>query len=99
MRLTPEQAQKVLELVPGEAVSVRSIRAAFARRVKALHPDTATAPGPGVPILELQAARDLLLNGVAQQHNACTLCRGRGMVRGVMGWRECSACEGTGDKQ
>lgn len=95
--MTPEQALVVLKLSPGEMNSARSVRAAFARCVKTAHPDTCGA-SPVPTISTYQGARDVLLERIASQNNACKLCGGVGKVRAGMGWRSCSACDGTGDK-
>jgi len=104
MRLTTERALQVLGLLPAEALSARSIRAAFARRSKEMHPDTAMQIGGGeaawrVPFDDLKAARDYLLSEAKAADCACKACGGRGKMRASLGWRQCGACAGTGDKR
>lgn len=103
--MNPARARELLGLLAAET-SVRSIRAAFARRCRACHPDTnqfeAAQEKLGsvlVGIAQLQQARDVLLEAAAGANRACKLCGGRGRVRGALGVRSCSACAGTGDKR
>lgn len=102
--MTPDQAAAALGLLPEEVNSLRSVKAAFARCVMAAHPDgkvSAEAWGvvvPGHTITAFKQARDVLIGRIANQNNACALCRGVGRVRAGMGWRRCAACEGSGGK-
>ena len=73
----------------------RTVKTYFSRRAKEVHPDTGSATC--VSIRDLQTARDVLLESVARQNNACKQCSGLGKVRGAIGWRECSACNGKGE--
>lgn len=86
------KAMALLNIVEG--YDAAAVRAAYARAVKQAHPDTGT---PGVPIQDLQMARDVLLASGPESHRACAMCHGRGKTRGRMGWRSCSACGGTGE--
>ncbi len=76
---------------------VGTIKAAFAYRCKECHPDTGVAGSTTME--QLQQARDALLENAAALNRACKLCRGVGKIRSTMGWRECSACAGTGDRR
>jgi hypothetical protein len=108
--VTPKAAAKILGLLPCETGSLRSVRAAFARSVRAVHPDVrvVTKPGETFGKFEIfntphgvgvyQMARDVLIERIASQNRACKLCSGRGKVRAGMGWRQCGACKGTGDR-
>ena len=93
--MTPERAAVLLVVDP--RADAATVRTAYAAAVKRAHPDTAAEGTSGVPIRDLQAARDLLLCGVETQNSACKLCQGSGKVRGAMGLRDCAACNGTGD--
>lgn len=96
--MTPARAIALLGLPTGPC-SERSVRAAYAQRVKEAHPDTGEGgAASSVPIRDLQMARDVLLGNAAPQ-NACKMCQGRGKVRFGMGWRSCSACNGSGETQ
>lgn len=95
--MTPAKAMTLLGL-PSNDLSEQAVKAAFARRVKEVHPDIASAPSFCTSVSDLKEARDLLLDGMTLQNSACTLCRGDGKVRGIMGWHKCSACNGTGDR-
>ena len=100
--VSPDAAAKLLSLLPEEINSLRSVKAAFARGARECHPDTGQYKGFGAEtharINELQMARDVLIERIASQNNACKLCSGRGKVRSGMGWRSCGACGGTGDR-
>lgn len=85
------------------ALTEEIVREAFRRRVKESHPDTA-APGAtaGHPhVQDLVAARDYLLTNLTTADDfACRQCGGLAMVRvGKMGWRECAACKGSGERK
>lgn len=78
----------------------RAIRAAFAEQCHKMHPDTAEHTlAHTVPMSELQHARDVLLDELATINRACKLCSGVGKVRSTMGWRQCGACAGTGERR
>jgi hypothetical protein len=99
--MNPARARELLGLLAAET-SVRSIRAAFARRCRECHPDTARFDVPQDRVTAvgvLQQARDVLLEVAASANRACKLCGGRGRVRGALGVRSCSACAGTGDRR
>lgn len=98
--MNQHEAEALLELVPGEAISVRAVRAAFARQIKATHPDTAPDRGASLEktVKSLKAARDLLLAHLNGLNLCCTLCKGVGTIQGRLGRKECVACNGTGDK-
>jgi hypothetical protein len=97
--MKPDEAERLLGLLECEATSLRSVRAAFARRVRECHPDTTPGATAERPLIrDLQMARDVLIERIASQNNACVLCSGRGKVRAGMGWRRCGACDGTGDR-
>lgn len=93
--MTPTRAAELLA-VP-ESADALQVQQAYRAAVKQAHPDT--GPANGVSIKDLQMARDVLIERVVMQNNACRLCDGVGKVRGVMGWRECSACDGKGERQ
>lgn len=95
--MTLDKAKEALGL--SGAFTESDVRGAYAAAVKRAHPDTAGDDILTISIKDLQAARDLLLDSVASQNSACTLCKGKGMVRGAMGLRECTACKGTGDRR
>jgi len=81
---------------PDGEITLATIRAAYTKRCREVHPDT----GDGsVPIQDLRAAFNLLSADVATQNNACALCCGTGKVRGKIGMQACSACEGTGERK
>lgn len=74
--------------------------------VKANHPDTAALPGgaSGIPMADLQSARDLLLKAVndrtqpapESEKRNCFFCGGSGSVGTGFTAEPCSACGGTG---
>lgn len=102
--MNQHEAEALLGLTPGEATSVRAVRAAFSRSVRLCHPDTAENGGAshapiGNTIGQMQAARDLLLAHLNGLNLCCKLCGGSGTVRGRLGRTECVTCNGTGDKQ
>jgi len=98
--MTPFEARKVLGL--GDVVLTTDVvDAAYRKALKQSHPDTAE-PGSVVvayTMANLQHARKLLRDVVAQRNNPCPQCRGRGTVPGRFGAQSCAACNGTGDKQ
>lgn len=75
------------------------IRAAFATKVKAAHPDSG---GTGGDIQQLKQARNILLEAhrLPKEHVAamhpCQMCSGRGMVSEGFGYQVCTTCNGTG---
>lgn len=73
------EARAVLDLA---AISPTpgAVRAAFAAKVRQLHPDTSDGPQEGASMATLQAARDLLLQAVGGGGGACPYCQGRGFV-------------------
>jgi DnaJ-class molecular chaperone len=93
-------AHELLGLLAVEAQSVRSIRAAWAARCRAFHPDTAgnMSVHQGDALNELTSARDFLLLALEKQNRTCKLCGGVGKVRATVGMRDCVACSGTGEK-
>ena len=96
--MTHEEALHLLALKPTYSPDI--IRQAFANACKVSHPDTAeTLESNQVSMSQLKEARDVLLEAAAGLGRACKLCRGVGQVRGAIGVRKCSACNGTGDKQ
>lgn len=95
--MTPIQAIALLGL-PDGPLTADAVRSAFVNQVKETHPDTLN--GAGKPDLaRLKMARDMLMNEIATQNNACALCCGTGKVRGRIGMQGCSACEGTGERK
>jgi DnaJ-class molecular chaperone len=96
------EAAKVLGFVDGELVTVRSVRAAWARGVRDVHPDLNQTVLPGTEastrLSELSRARDLLLEELAALNGTCKMCGGTGKVRGRLGATQCQSCNGTGDK-
>ena len=89
--MTPEEAVSLLALSPG--AEEREIRAAYARAVKADHPDHG---GAGTLMAQLKEARRILLT--QGEVPPCNLCRGVGKVRGRFGAQTCTACGGSGDR-
>jgi DnaJ-class molecular chaperone len=82
-----------------EGASKESVREAWALAVKAAHPDTGASPVRAAAVIEkLTEARDLLLNALAGADLACKLCGGTGKVRATLGARDCTACNGTGER-
>ena len=92
-------ALALLKLAPDAVLSVPIVRAAWAQEVRVCHPDTGGDAAERSAIGNLTTARDLLLGELAGQNKACKQCRGLGKIRGRMGFRDCGACNGTGDKQ
>lgn len=94
------EAMALLGLVTPEDVSIRSIRAAWARKVRVSHPDTAedVRAEAAANIKKYGVARDLLLAVIADQNRTCALCKGSGKVRGRVGAVDCHGCSGTGEK-
>lgn len=95
--VTPDEAKTFLTI--SGAATPQTIRAAFARACRETHPDTAAAERAGITIGVLQHARDVLLDELAVINRACKLCGGVGKVRSTMGWRQCGACAGTGERR
>lgn len=89
--MTPAEAAALLGLEPG--ADAAEVRSAYARAVKADHPDHG---GPGTGIARLQEARDTLL--CHREIPPCKLCRGVGRVRARFGAQVCTACGGSGDQ-
>lgn len=79
------------------------VQAAFRSKVKLAHPDTAESRGESnlthYTVQELTMAKKRLLESLQGTDLCCRLCKGRGMVRGNMGFRKCVACEGTGERK
>jgi DnaJ-class molecular chaperone len=98
--MTKAEALAKLGLIAAEASSERSIKAAWASRVRGIHPDTSLgAADPDVQIRELTEARDLLLLQATDARNVCKPCRGTGRLKnGGWGSVDCPHCRGTGDK-
>lgn len=87
------QALRVLSLSgePDEA----AIRDAYAKAVRAAHPDTGSAGGDMAATLrKCKAARDALLRGLSDKITTCTSCQGVGIVRNV----RCPFCNGRGTR-
>lgn len=83
-----------------DILTVERVRAAFAQAAKDNHPDTGNlGVSYGYTMKELQHARDVLLDELAVINRACKLCSGVGKVRSTMGWRQCGACAGTGERR
>lgn len=94
-------------LLGGPHATPEAVKAAFAERVKALHPDTAKLRQPGTgeaaanraayTISELKSAREVLLYGLLNQVQeiACKMCGGSGRVGTGFG-APCASCRGTG---
>lgn len=88
--MTRDEAARLLSLSPtAEDVEVRS---AYARAVKADHPDQG---GAGTLIAQLKQARDVML--CHSEIVPCNHCRGVGYIRGRFGARACMACGGSGE--
>lgn len=97
--MTPAQAIALLGL-PDGPLTADAVRSAFAKRVKCVHPDSAAETATViVAVSTLKTARDVLLQEITNQNNACALCCGTGKVRGRIGMQGCSACEGTGERK
>lgn len=79
------------------------VQAAFRARAKLAHPDTAESAGESnltrFDAHALTMAKKVLLDSLQGTDLCCRLCKGRGMVRGNMGFRKCVACEGTGERR
>lgn len=72
-----------------------AIREAYARCVKAAHPDTGGTHSDMVTALKrLKVARDLLLSLQGGEIHACKTCQGVGIVRNI----RCPSCGGRGTK-
>jgi DnaJ-class molecular chaperone len=97
MKITRTRALLILGLSnePADELGAVGIKMAYARAVKANHPDTAGEVG-AITMAELQAAKAFLLQYVAEPgaENACPLCKGRGIVHGKFGARKCENCKG-----
>lgn len=99
MTLRERQILK-LETLHLNELSPALVRGAFAQAAKDNHPDTGTLGfSYGYSMKELQHARDVLLDELAVINRACKLCGGMGKVRSTMGWRQCGACAGTGERR
>lgn len=73
---------------------------AFRARVKLSHPDTATETiSPKHSVQELTIAKKMVLSSLSGTDLCCRLCQGRGKVRARMGFLECVACKGTGERK
>lgn len=97
------EALEILGLVDAsrDPLTENIVRDAFRARVKQIHPDMGdSAAGAGANMVKTVAARDYLLKNITTADDfACRQCAGVGMVRvGKMGWRECAACKGSGDR-
>lgn len=88
-----DEAMALLDLDPLWDANEDAVRGAYARAVKADHPDHG---GSGHLLAQLKQARDALLN--PQDISPCVLCRGVGKVKGRFGAQVCTACDGTGDQ-
>lgn len=87
------------QLLGGPHATEAAIKAAYAKMVRAIHPDTLdplSGLPAGVTIGQLQTARDVLLAGLNQgQEITCKLCGGSGRVAGSFG-TPCAVCKGKG---
>ncbi len=72
------------------------VQTAFRRAMVEHHPDTG---GAATNVGVYQEARKVLLDTLNDADSACKLCQGVKMVRGKFGWRNCTACHGTGVRQ
>ena len=95
-KMTGARALKILEITG--PCTRDEVRSSFARFVRMNHPDNG-GDGVGYIMAEGKAARDYLLDQLKAEENACKNCNGWGKVRGVMGWRPCDACDGSGDRR
>lgn len=95
-----DEALKLLGLEPGNPISSDIVQAAFRQRVKLAHPDTAgDSQGVKYSVQQLTMAKKMLLESAQGTDLCCRLCAGRGMVRSGMGFRDCVACKGTGERR
>lgn len=87
-------------LALAEPLTAEAIKAAFAEKVKACHPDTESGLLTGMaPIRDYQEARKVLLAHLEGQNNTCKMCGGSGKVAGRVGSRPCVGCSGKGERQ
>lgn len=86
-----DEARALLGLQPG--ADETAVRSAYARAVKADHPDLG---GTGALIARLKVARDTLL--LHRDIPACKMCKGSGRVQSRFGVQVCIACKGSGDQ-
>lgn len=97
MKMSRLKALTILGLAGAHADELDSaaVKMAYAKAVKANHPDT-SAEKPQHSMAELQEAKDVLLQNVtdAGKKIVCPLCKGRGMVPGKFGARKCESCKG-----
>ncbi len=83
-----------------DAVTLTEVRAAFAKALRAAHPDTAEAGKYPVSseyaadtIATIRAARDMLMEWVTGRPNPnCSLCKGTGHYRTAFSSRPCPRC-------
>jgi DnaJ-class molecular chaperone len=92
-----EEAKHLLGLINGEVLDARKVKAAWARCVKAAHPDTAVGESDSLAVETLTMARDVLINRIAGKENTCKVCSGVGKVRARFGATVCFQCKGTGE--
>lgn len=96
-----KEASKVL-IVDLDGITDAAVSAAFAARVKEVHPDTAPKETAlqGAMLQVYKTARDRLMKHVKQQQALvdCSRCGGEGVIVNGMGVakRKCIRCNGEG---
>jgi DnaJ-class molecular chaperone len=99
--MKPAEALKILGLGSSMAdLTPEIVNTAFRQRIKSAHPDTASESKPStMSVQELTTAKKIALESLDGSDLCCKLCQGRGMVRSSMGFRQCVACKGTGERK
>jgi DnaJ-class molecular chaperone len=99
--MTPIEAARILDLDPAApGLTVQIVNTAFRSRVKLAHPDTGGESKESKhSVQELTTAKKLMLESLQGLHLCCKLCQGHGMVKSSMGFRQCVACKGTGERK